>query len=275
VDVHRHAAVAISAGLIGYGGIARDVIAALGAAASGVKVAAVLCRPGRTAQARAALPGIEIVVSLDDLLARIPNVVAEVAGQQAVADYGAEILRRGFNLLVISIGALAEAKLLASLKAAARDGGSRLFLPAGAIGGLDAIAAMRVSGLNAVRYRSGKRPAAWRGSPAEKVADLDKLTGRTVLYRGTAGEAALLYPQNANVAAAVALAGLGFEATEVELVADPQAPGNVHEIEAEGAAGRFAIQLQGKPSRSNPKTSALAALSVARALINLDAAIVI
>jgi aspartate dehydrogenase len=96
-----------------------------------------------------------------------------------------------------------------------------------------------------------------------------------VLYRGTAGEAALLYPQNANVAAAVALAGLGFEKTEVELVADPEAPGNVHEIEAEGAAGRFAIQLQGKPSRSNPKTSALAALSVARALINLDATIVI
>ena len=55
----------------------------------------------------------------------------------------------------------------------------------------------------------------------------------------------------------------------------PAAPGNVHEIEAEGAAGRFAIQLQGKPSRTNPKTSALAALSVARALINLDTTIVI
>jgi aspartate dehydrogenase len=96
-----------------------------------------------------------------------------------------------------------------------------------------------------------------------------------VLYRGTAGEAALLYPQNANVAAAVALAGLGFDATEVELVADPAAPGNVHEIEAEGAAGRFAIQLQGKPSKTNPKTSALAALSVARALMNLEATIVI
>ena len=119
-----------------------------------------------------------------------------------------------------------------------------------------------------MRYRSRKPPAAWRGSPAEKLVDLGALTRRTVLYRGTAGEAALLYPQNANVAAAVALAGLGFDATEVELVADPDAPGNVHEIEAEGAAGRFAIQLQGKPSRSNPKTSALAAMSVARALLN-------
>ena len=134
---------------------------------------------------------------------------------------------------------------------------------------------MRFAGLTSVRYRSRKPPLAWRGSPAERLVDLGKLCERTVLYAGTAGEAALLYPQNANVAAAVALAGLGFDATEVELDADPDAPGNVHEIEAEGAAGRFAIQLQGKPSRTNPKTSALAALSVARALLNEQATIVI
>lgn len=262
-------------GLIGYGGIAQDVLAALREAGDGVKVVGALCRPGRAAKARAVLANIDIVESLDELLAPKPAVVAEVAGQGAVAEYGPDVLRRGFDLLVISIGALADKALLERLKAAAREGNSRILLPAGAIGGLDAIGAMCVGGLSLVRYRSRKPPAAWRGSPAEKVADLDKLTARTVLYRGNAGEAALRYPQNANVAAAVALAGLGFEATEVELVADPDAPGNVHEIEAEGSAGRFTIQLQGKPSRTNPKTSALAALSVARALMNLDATIVI
>jgi aspartate dehydrogenase len=261
--------------LIGYGGIAHDVVAALRQAGSGVKVGGVLCRPGRAAQARAALGDIAVVETLADLLALRPAIVAEVAGQQAVAEHGPEVLHRGVDLLVISVGALAELALLERLKIAAREGKSRMLLPAGAVGGLDAIVAMRLGGLTSVRYRSRKPPAAWRGSPAEKVADLDKLTGRTVLYRGTAGEAALLYPENANVAAAVALAGLGFDKTEVELVADPDALGNVHEIEAEGATGRFAIQLQGKPSRSNPKTSALAALSVARALINLDATIVI
>lgn len=262
-------------GLIGYGGIAQDVLSALRGAENGAEVVGALCRPGRADKARAALPGIQIVESLDALLARGLEVVAEVAGQKAVAEYGPDVLLRRTDLLVISIGALAEPKLLNALREAALEGGSRILLPAGAIGGIDAIAAMRVGGLDAVRYRSRKPPAAWRGSPVEKVADLDKLWARTVLYRGTAGEAALLYPQNANVAAAVALAGLGFDATEVELIADPEAPGNVHEIEAEGAAGRFAIQLQGKPSRTNPKTSALAALSVARALINLDATIVI
>lgn len=261
--------------LIGYGGIAQDVIAALRAAGGSVTIAGALCRPGRAAKARAVLGDIAVVESLADLLALRPAVVAEVAGQQAVAEHGPEVLRRGFDLLVISVGALADPALLGRLKAAAIEGKSRILLPAGAIGGIDAIAAMRTGGLDAVRYRSRKPPAAWRGSPAEKVADLNKLTDRTVLYRGTAGEAALLYPQNANVAAAVALAGLGFDKTEVELVADPAAPGNVHEIEAEGAAGRFAIQLQGRPSKTNPKTSALAALSVARALLNLDATIVI
>lgn len=261
--------------LIGYGGIAHDAVEALQKFGADVQLVAAMCEPGRTAEARAALPGIDIVESLNDLMARAPEVVAEVASQSALALFGPDVLTRGVDLLVISIGALAEPKLLESLKAAAHRGKSRILLPAGAIGGVDAIAAMRLGGLNTVRYRSRKPPAAWRGTPAEEVTDLDKLTSPAVLYRGSAGEAALLYPQNANVAATLALAGLGFEATQVELIADPKAPGNVHEIEVEGVAGRFAIQLQGKPSRTNPKTSALAALSVARALLNLEASIVI
>ena len=267
----------IAVGMIGCGGIAQDLLAALRSegAVDKVRIVGALARPGRADKARAVLGNIEIVEALDDLIARRPAVVAEVASQQAVAEHGERLLRGGIDCLVISVGALADPALLGRLKTAAQDGHSRILLPAGAIGGIDAIAAMRVAGLTSVRYRSRKPPAAWRGSPAEKLVDLGSLTQRTVLYRGTAGEAALLYPQNANVAAAVALAGLGFDATEVELIADPEAPGNVHEIEAEGAAGRFAIQLEGKPSRSNPKTSALAAMSVARALINQRATIVI
>lgn len=265
-----------SVGLIGCGGMARDVVAALRASpANGISIVGALARPGRGDQARAKLSEIDIVEAVADLIARGPTLVAEVAGQAAVVEHGDAVLRSGVDCLVISVGALADPALLAKLKAAAHDGNSRILLPAGAIGGLDAIAAMRLAGLTAVRYRARKPPAAWRGTPAEQTVDLATLTRATVLYKGTAGEAALLYPQNANVAAAVALAGLGFDATEVELVADPAAPGNVHEIEAEGAAGRFAIQLQGRPSRTNPKTSALAAFSVARALLNQRAAIVI
>lgn len=262
-------------GLIGYGGIAQDVVAALRDLQAEGTIVGALARPGRADKARATLAGLDIVERLEDLLARKPSIVAELAGQRAVAEYGETVLRRGIDFLVISIGALAAPTLLQKLKAAAIDGKARVLLPAGAIGGVDAIAAMRIGGLTKVRYRSVKPPVAWRGSPAEQVADLDKLTKRTVLYKGSAGEAALRFPQNANVAATVALAGLGFDATEVELVADPDAAGNVHEIEVEGTAGNFSIRLQGKPSRTNPKTSALTAFSVARALINEKAAIVI
>ncbi|MCC6777116.1 MAG: aspartate dehydrogenase [Hyphomicrobiales bacterium] len=264
----------ITVGLIGCGGIAQDVITAVRAQAEDtVRIVGALARSGRAEAARSRLAGVDVVETLDALIARKPDLIAEVAGQGAVAEHGEAVLRAGIDLVVISVGALADPALLARLKAAAIAGHARILLPAGAIGGIDAIAAMKVAGLTSVRYRSRKPPAAWRGSPAEQVADLGALKERTVLYTGSAGEAALRYPQNANVTAAVALAGLGFEATKVELVADPAAPGNVHEIEAEGAAGRFVIQLEGKPSRSNPKTSALAAMSVARALINAGATI--
>jgi aspartate dehydrogenase len=264
-------------GLIGCGGIAQDVVAALRGQSvpNDVQIVGALARPGRSDAARQNLPDVDIFEALEDIASRRPGIIAEVASQQAVAEHGEQVLRSGIDLLVISVGALADAQLFDRLQSSAEAGNSRLLVPAGAIGGLDAIAAMRLGGLAFVRYRSRKPPAAWRGSPAEKVVDLGKLATPTVLYTGSAREAALLYPQNANVAAAVALAGLGFERTQVELVADPGAPGNVHEIEVEGSAGRFAIQLAGKPSRTNPKTSALAALSVARALINDQAAIVI
>src|SRR3954451_13633979 len=116
-------------GLIGYGGIARDVVAALRAMQADAGIVGALARLGRADNARAALPGIDIVESLDDLLARKPRIVAEVAGQQAVKDYGENILRRGVDFLVISIGALAEPALLQKLRTSAAEGGARVLLP--------------------------------------------------------------------------------------------------------------------------------------------------
>ena len=113
-----------------------------------------------------------------------------------------------------------------------------------------------------------KPPAAWRGTPAQGAVDLDKLTSPAVLYRGSAGEAALLYPQNANVAPATASSPAPASRRPKSNWSSHKLLEAMHEIEVEGVAGRFAIQLQGKPSRTNPQPKALAALSVARALIN-------
>src|SRR4029453_16600422 len=151
-------------GLIGCGGMAQDVVAALRAADTAVRIVGALARPGHCERAGAKLCGVDIVEALDDLIARKPTVVAEVASQAAVAEHGARVLRSGIDCLVISIGALADAALFAQLKSAAREGNSRILLPAGAVGGIDAIAAMRLGGLTwcGIRRASRRSPGAAR-----------------------------------------------------------------------------------------------------------------
>lgn len=148
-------------------------------------------------------------------------------------------------------------------------------IPARAIAGVDALAAAWYAGLRAVRYNSRKPPAAWRGTQAERVCDLSALDRPVEIFRGSAREAARLFPQNANVAAKIARAGIGFEATECSLNAHPAAEGNVHIIEADGAFGRLRIEVRGNPLAENPKTSMLGALAVVRAIRNRIDAVVI
>ena len=251
----------LNVALIGFGAIAREVVRHIGADAP-ARVAGVIVRSGRAEAARAALPaGVAIADSLDGLPAA-PDLVAECAGHGAVAEYGEAALRRGIDFLAISIGALADRDLGARLARAARGGGSKLILPAGAVAGADALMAARVGGLARVTYTSRKPPGAWKGTAAEAAHDLESLDAETVLFEGPADRAARLFPQNANVAATVALAGAGFDATAVRLIADPEAGGNIHQIHAEGAFGAFDIEVRGRPLPDNAKTSTLAAHSV-------------
>ena len=117
-----------------------------------------------------------------------------------------------------------------------------------------------------VTYRGVKPARAWRGTPAEKLLDLDALASAVEFYRGSARELAAQYPANANVTATIALAGIGFEKTEVVLVADPAAPGILHEITFAGGFGEARIEIRGRPSAANPRTSVLTGLSVWQAL---------
>lgn len=207
-----------------------------------------------------------VVDSLDVLLDAEPEVIVEAGGHAALRAYGARILRRGCDVLTVSVGALADPAVEADLRAAAQEGSAVLRVASGAIGGLDAIGAARLGGLVRVTHTTTKPARALL--PA---AEADRLEAPLEVYRGVAREAALRYPESVNVMAAVSLAGLGMDRTEVRVVADPRATHNQHVVTAEGAFGTLRIDMQNVPSSDNPRTGVLTGLSMFRALLDRHA----
>jgi len=242
-------------GLIGCGAIAQTVIAGLGDDAN-VRIGGIVVRRERQGPV-----GIPTVVSIADLDERV-TLVVEAAGGTAVAEHGVAVLRSGRDLAIVSTASLVDERLLRSLQAAARDNGRKLYAVSGAIGALDAIGASRAARLSYVRYIGRKPPRAWLGTPAADRVDLNRLAGPTPIFEGPARVAVKMFPQNANVAATIALAGLGFDRTSVTLVADPGIERNVHRVEAESTAGTIRFEVEARSIPSNPKTSAMAAYSI-------------
>lgn len=251
--------------IIGDGAIASYVRDAL---APGPHVhTATLLRPDRADEAAGRYGAV------GDLPAGI-DVVIDCAGHAALRTHGPDILARGMDLVSVSVGALADADLSHALEAAAQKGRARLHLASGAIGALDCLQAARAGSLAQVSYVGRKPPTGWKGSVAEQTVDLDGLhSGSVIHFEGTAREAALRYPKNANVAAAVALAGTGFDATRVTLIADADVSENIHEVTAQGDFGQFTFRICGKALPGNPRSSALAAMSVAAKIEQLSRAI--
>ncbi|TFL10154.1 aspartate dehydrogenase [Pusillimonas caeni] len=252
--------------LIGLGGIARTVIDTLQSGAA-ARIAQVVVRPGRTAEAARTLPsGVQPIDKLEDLAPEV-SLVIETAGHQAVSEYGANVLALGRDFGLISSGALADRKLLATLRETAERHGRRLLVFNGAVAALDAICSARAAGLKSLCYTGIKPPEAWAGTPAAEQFDLAALRSRTVIFEGSARQVAAAYPKNANVAATLALAGLGMEDTRVRLVADPHSTVNRHLVEGESMLGRFSFDTEAKPLASNPKTSASTAYSIVSHLL--------
>ena len=245
--------------IIGHGAIAGYVRAKLPALK--ISEIAQIVRPGKEV-ADATPPRIS---DLNNLPSR-PDLVIDCGGHQALAAHGPVALALGIDVMTVSLGALADRQIERNLHDAATKGGARLQLLSGAIGGLDALRSAAVGTISEVSYTGRKPPAGWKGSPAEAAIDLDAITAPTTHFSGTARDAALAYPKNANVAAAVAFAGIGLDDTQVTLIADPGVTENIHEIAVKGAFGTFHFQIAGKGLPENPRSSALAAMSIVAAL---------
>ena len=261
-------------GLIGFGAIGRRLAEAIAAGQAGrCELSAVLVRrPERIPAEVAEQLGCHVTGDAADFLATSFDLVVEVAGHEALKAYAEDALRQGKDLLLISIGALADPHFEQRLHRAAHDYGRRVYLATGAIAGLDAISAGAIGGLHAVTHSVRKPPAGLL--PPDEIEAAQASGVARVLYEGPAREAALRFPENVNVAAAISLAGLGLDKTTVRVIADPTVERNTHEIEARGEFGELRIVLQNIPTE-NPKTGRLTAMSMIKALRNLTAEVVV
>ncbi|MFZ4806543.1 MAG: aspartate dehydrogenase [Hyphomicrobiaceae bacterium] len=244
-------------GLIGWGAIATDV--ADGLVARGYAVT-VLCRSGTGDRAMPA--GAAQVADLPALLAATPDLVVETASQDAVRHLVPLCLDAGHAVLISSVGALTDAGLLAMLKETAERRGTHVVLPAGAIGGLDYVRAARHADDAVIVYESRKPVDAWRDELRALGVDPASLDAPLTLYEGDARGAASRYPANLNVAATLALAGRGFEGTQVRVVVDPAVDRNTHTITVESELGTMAISLANRPALTNPKSSMVVSRSI-------------
>jgi aspartate dehydrogenase len=205
----------------------------------------------------------------DEFINSKADIIIEAASQQAVKDFGRRIIESGRDLMVMSVGALADTPFLQELLqlTAIKNGASKIYVPSGAIAGIDAIRSVRYIA-DSITLTTKKSPKALAGAPFFTTTNLslDKITKVTQVYEGSAAEAVKLFPANVNVAAVLSLAGIGVEKTTVRVVADPQATTNQHEIVATGSFGEIKISVNNVTAPGNPKTSFLAVLSAIECL---------
>lgn len=196
------------------------------------------------------------------------EIVVEAAPAAAFEGIALPALDRGRTLVVASVGALISRPHLIER---ARTTGARIVVPTGALAGLDAIRALALDSISTLTLETRKRPQGLAGAPylERQGIDVTAIREATCVFRGSALEAAAGFPANANVAAALALAGIGPERTRVEIWADPAVAGNTHTIRVEADAARITVSVESVPSPDNPRTSKLAPLSVLACLHSL------
>lgn len=195
------------------------------------------------------------------------DLVVEAASQNALTSYLNPIILLKKDILVMSVGAFANPDFFSEVIKNVEKNDVNLYVPSGAIAGIDAIKSVR-SSISYVTLTTTKNPNSLKDSPFFKKNNLtlDSIKKRTLLFEGSAVEAVQNFPANVNVAALLGLAGIGVEKTKVNVIADPSLRINKHEIKVIGKFGELIVRVKNIPSPNNPKTSYLAILSVIESL---------
>jgi aspartate dehydrogenase len=246
----------------GFGAIGKVLAEALDRGIEGLSLAAVSARDVGRAEAAISRFAAPVPVVPLDRLWEDADIVVECAPAKHLRTVGEPALANGRTLVTLSCGALLDNFDLVAL---AREHGGRILVPTGALMGLDVVQAAALGGgIRSVQMITRKPPGGLEGAPylVEHGIDVSGLNTAKLVFAGNAREAARGFPANVNVAAALALAGIGPERTTIEIWADPAVTRNIHRIEVEADAARFSMQIENVPSRENPRTGRLTPLSV-------------
>ena len=199
------------------------------------------------------------VMVFDKLISKV-DLVIETAVKQAAVELARKTVESGRDIMIMSVGAMLGQQ---SLFESARQKGVKIYLPSGAICGLDGVKSASIGNITKVVLTTTKPPKGLAGAPyiIENKIDLEAIDRDTVIFEGSALDAVTGFPKNVNVSAALSLAGIGPEKTRVLIIASPGAVTNSHQIEVEGQFGKLTSRTENVPSPNNPKTSYLAVLS--------------
>ncbi len=203
------------------------------------------------------------------------DLVVEATYLHAAPKIIRDTINGGKDILVMSAGGLL--MHIDEFRALAERKNRHIYVPSGAIAGLDTVKGAAMAGISRVTLTTRKPPRGLKGAPhvVKQAIDLDAITESTLIFSGSAMEAVPLFPGNINVAAALSLAGIGPEKTQVRIYADPNCDRNSHEVEVAGDFGKLVTRTELLTAPNNPKTSMLAALSAIALLRRITAAVVV
>ena len=268
-------AIELKLGIGGLGAIGLEVARHVdGGGIPGLKLAAVSARD--QAKARTKIGGLRSIPELLPLgaLADAADVILECVPARHFAEVAEPAIAKGRIFMPLSVGQLlGHMHLVEKAKAT----GARIFVPTGALLGLDAVRAVAEGKVESVRITTRKPPKGLAGAPylVERNLSMDTITEPTRIFEGSAREAIKGFPANVNVAVALSLAGIGPDKTRVEIWADPGVTRNTHTIDVVSDSSNFTMTIANIPSVENPATGKVTALSALAALRRLTAPLVV
>lgn len=254
-------------GLIGAGAIANFLLQQLAEnKEDSLQIKSVYVRNKEKYRALEQQFAITLYSDLEAFLASNIDLVVEAATIEAVQQFVPTIIKHK-PVVLISIGALADERLAQHLYDLATAHNHKLYLPSGAIGGLDLLQNAHALGTVEVVTLTTRKPA-------HSLIN-ENIETAQIIFEGTAREAIQRFPKNMNVSIVLALASIGFDATRVSLVADPHIEQNIHQVDIIGDFGEATLTIKNNPLPQNPKTSYLAAMSILGTLKRLNDKLII